>query len=94
MDIKSTNVVEERGDRFVGISAKVGDAQNLIDSLVLIKNMHPDISTATHNMYAARLVVHGKTIEYCDDDGEYGGGSIILSHERPEHNWPSSCRDT
>ncbi len=40
--------------------------------------MHPDIATAIHNIYAIRLEVDGKITEYSDDDGEYGGGFVIL----------------
>jgi hypothetical protein len=35
-------------------------------------------STATHNMYAARILKDGKMYEYSEDDGEHGGARHIL----------------
>lgn len=78
MNIRTTSLIKERGNTFVGISAKVHNAQDISSALVLIKNMHPDIASATHNVYAARIGVSPNIIEYSDDDGEYGGAAIIL----------------
>ncbi len=33
-------------------------------------------------MYAVRIQVGGKVVEYSDDDGEYGGSSVILQDLR------------
>ena len=62
-------------------------------ALVAIKNTHSKVATATHNMFAARILVDGRMLDYADDDGEYGGwgSKDPEGHEGPGRAQPC-CR--
>ena len=52
--------------------------------LTSLKQIHPNLHTATHNAWAYRLrparnsIPGARPREACDDDGETGAGNLIL----------------
>ena len=78
MDIRASEVIEEKDNIFMAHVATIKTPQEIINSVIAIRNNHHSLSTATHNMYAARIQVGAKIQEFTDDDGEHGGAAVIL----------------
>ena len=82
MQINSTSVIEEKGNRFAAHIGTVKNIAKVSQTILAIKNLHHSVSIASHNMYAVRVQVGDFIQEYCDDDDEHGGSAEILKMMR------------
>ena len=63
---------------FVGHYVPVSDQDKIVPA---IQSVYSDTrcARATHNMYAYRIRHGGTVTEHYEDDGEYGGGRVLLN---------------
>ena len=79
MKIVSSHPINDQGNKFMSHAATVSSIPEISMALAAVKHSSPHrLCTATHNMFAARIIKDGHIQEFCDDDGEYGGSKNIL----------------
>ncbi len=79
MNIYGTNPVVDKGNKFNSHIANASSAVEISMAVSEIKHSrNSGNSTATHNMFAARIMMNGRIQEYTEDDGEFGGARSIL----------------
>jgi putative IMPACT (imprinted ancient) family translation regulator len=78
LHLRSSDVVEDRGNRFVEHVATMNGPDDIPVVLNAIKYSLHAIATATHNIWGARIQVNQSVSEYSDDDGEHGGVREII----------------
>ena len=82
LQVITSNVVEDQGNRFVAHKVNVSAPADITAAVDAVKYSQYSIATASHNMYATRIQV-GKFIhEYSDDDGEHSGSREIMNELR------------
>ncbi len=74
-------LIVDRGSKY---SVTAGRVENQDEMKAFIKRIKKDkkYQKATHNTYAARIVVDGKVVDFKNDDGETGAGMVILRQMR------------
>ena len=77
--LRSSSIIEARGNKFVAHMATISSPEDIATALNVIKYTYHVVSTATHNMYGARIKVGRGIHEYFDDDGEFGGAREIMN---------------
>ena len=85
MALRSSDIVEERGNRFVAHVATIKSPNDIPVTLNAIKYSFHAIATATHNVWAARIQGTEAVAEYSDDDGEHGGAREIAKELRNQN---------
>jgi regulator of replication initiation timing len=79
MGIHPTHPVTDQGNKFISHIATVTSPMEISMAVTAIKHTsNRGTSTATHNMFAARILKNGRMLEYSNDDGEHGGSRHIL----------------
>jgi len=79
MHIHGTHPITDQGNNFMSHIATVNNPIEVSMAISAVKHTNnKGTSSATHNMYAARVLVNGKLTEFTEDDGEYGGSRRIL----------------
>jgi hypothetical protein len=81
VQVKHTEHVVEDGSSFMGHSARI---TRKVDISAVMAQILQDraLAGATHNMYAYRMNIDGKTLEGHRDDGEHGAGFRLLKKLR------------
>ena len=85
LELRSSDIVEERGNRFVAHVATIKSPNDIPVALNAIKYSFHAIATATHNVWAARIQGTEAVAEYSDDDGEHGGAREIAKELRNQN---------
>ena len=79
MDIHTTQYITMKDNHFIAHIAAASTTQEI--SMAVSANKHANnrgVSSATHNMFAARIQTDNRISEYVEDDGEFGGAKVIL----------------
>jgi len=81
--------VVDRGSKY---SATGGRVESTDEIKMFVKKVKKEkkYAKATHNIFAARVVVEGKIVERKSDDGETGAGMVVLRLLR-QHNMINVC---
>lgn len=88
-DVPPTTIAESRkktdsGSVFRGYSAKVSTVTEVAAVKQFLVTNKPDVTKATHVIYAYRFDSRGRVIENFDSDRDWGAGFALLKHMR-EH---------
>ena len=79
MNIHATQHIIEKGNRYAAHIANATTPTEVSMAVNAITHTgNNGVSSATHNMYAARVFKDGRVQDYCYDDGEHGGARCIL----------------
>ncbi|MBU0614086.1 YigZ family protein [Patescibacteria group bacterium] len=70
-------VIVDRGSKYSVTGGKVESEDRLKAFLACVKK-DKKYQKATHNTYAARIVIGGRVVDFKNDDGETGAGMVIL----------------
>lgn len=77
-DYASGDIIEDNGNRFEARAVQVKTQREVSKELVNLLRL-PNVSTATHNVYAYRFVNQdGVNQEGSEDDDEHGAGRTLL----------------
>ncbi len=73
--------IVDRGSKY-SVTGGFVQSDKAIDTLLRRVKSDKKYAKATHNSYAARIVVDGQVIDRKSDDGETGAGMVILRQLR------------